>query len=181
MRNLIRPLAAVVVCTGLALNAGACGSPKDPPVHTAAPTTTVVTMLPKPSGTPIVDITRAGAEPVAADFAALDELATKKYEIVEPFEKKLINFSGVELWTILSGAGVPATATTVRISALDDYVVELSVADIRNGGVILATRADGELIPLDHGGPVRLVFLDGVEAGRNPDQWIWSLAHVVVT
>jgi hypothetical protein len=39
---------------------------------------------------------------------------------------------------------------------------------------------DGSAIPIDQGGPVRVVFLDGVEAGKNPDQWIWSIKEIDV-
>jgi DMSO/TMAO reductase YedYZ molybdopterin-dependent catalytic subunit len=181
MRKVVKTLFIIIFGFGLAFGAGACGGSKAPPAKDAAPTTTAVTLLPKPTGTSVLEITRPGAEPVLADFATLDHLATKTYKIVEPFEKKIIAFTGVELWTVLAGAGVPTTATEVLLTALDDYEVHLSVADIRKGGVILSTRADGEVIPLDHGGPMRLVFLDGVEAGSNPDQWIWSIKHIAVS
>jgi hypothetical protein len=180
MRNLIRTIVVLATACGLALGAGACGG--DPPKRAATPTTAASLLpLPKPTGEAVLDIARGGAETVAVDFATLDGLADKTYSVVEPFEKKMIDFSGVELWSVLAASGVPTTAKTVLLTALDDYKVELSVADLRAGGVILATRADSELIPLDHGGPMRVIFLENVEAGRNPDQWIWSLAHVVVT
>ena len=41
---------------------------------------------------------------------------------------------------------------------------------------LLATSdAAGAEIPVDEGGPTRIVFQEGTAAGRNADQWIWSL------
>jgi DMSO/TMAO reductase YedYZ molybdopterin-dependent catalytic subunit len=136
-----------------------------------------------PTGTPILAITggTGGATPVNADYAALDHMATRTYNIYEPYEKKIINFTGVELGSVLDAAGVPASATKLALTALDDYRVNLSTSDVRKGGVILATRVNGELIPVDHGGPIRVVFEPSNSAGTNPDQWIWSLKDVVAT
>ena len=130
-------------------------------------------------GPAILTITpAAGAKPVIADFAALDAVATVDYDIYEPFEEKRVAFKGVELSDLLDAAGVPASATSVRMVALDDYLIDLKMSDVRAGGVILATRADGELITIAKGGPVRIVFRDGLELGKNTDRWIWSLTRI---
>lgn len=181
MLKVTKSLLVVLAGLGLTLGVASCGEGKAPSPRAASPTTTPTTMLPKPTGTPVLEITRPGAEPVSADFATLDGLAHKTYRIVEPFEEKEIAFKGVELWSVLAAAGVPASATEIKVTALDDYQVTLSVADLRQGGVILATQADGALIPVDHGGPTRVVFLKDVKAGINPDQWIWSLKRIAVS
>ena len=170
-----------LLATAAVLSLAGCG--KDSPTPRAhAGTTTTIAALAAATGTPVLDIVpKPGADAVAVDFATLDALAGKTYTVTEPFEKKQITFKGVDLWQVLRSAGVPASATSVHIVALDDYGVDLSVADLRAGGVILATQADGQPIPLDHGGPTRVVFLEGVDAGANPDQWIWSLAHITVS
>jgi hypothetical protein len=78
-------------------------------------------------------------------------------------------------------AGVGPDATHAHVVALDDYAVDLSLADVRAGGIILATRAgDGSAIPIDKGGPTRIVFMDGVKAGANADQWVWSVKTIDV-
>ena len=38
----------------------------------------------------------------------------------------------------------------------------------------------GESIPVEEGGPTRIVYLGGVAAGASADQWIWSLASIDV-
>ena len=72
-------------------------------------------------------------------------------------------------------------AQTVHVTALDDYQVDLSIADVRAGGVLLATRdGEGRAIPLEDGGPTRIVFAANVPAGASADQWIWSLSTIDV-
>jgi hypothetical protein len=176
MQKLFRLGSVCAVCVLV----GACGSGagNKQAAHSSAPTITAVTALAAPTGPSILEVTSGSSAAVGVDFATIDKLATKTYDIFEPFEKKNMAFKGVELWTLLQGAGVPATAKSVHLTALDDYAVDLSVADLKSGGVIVATRADGTPMPLDHGGPIRLVFADGVAAGSNPDQWIWSIAKI---
>jgi hypothetical protein len=138
--------------------------------------------LAPPVGTPILTIDpKNGADPVRADFAGLDAVATRTYDVYEPFDRKRMAFRGVELAAVLDAAGVPASATNVRLTALDDYVVDFKVADIRKGGVILATRAGGDTIPVAKGGPIRIVFTDGTPLGENDDRWIWSVARIEVS
>ncbi len=178
MRSPVRSfvLGAVVV-----LAVTACGKKAEPPA--AAPATaTTLAPLPAATGEPIFDIANgSGASPLGVDLATLDGMANRTYTVTEPFEEKRIAFKGVDLWSVLQRAGVPTTAKTVHIVALDDYKIDLSVAELRKGGIILATKADGEPIPLDHGGPSRVIFLEGVDAGANPDRWIWSVSHITVS
>jgi hypothetical protein len=39
---------------------------------------------------------------------------------------------------------------------------------------------DGSPIPVAEGGPTRIVFRDGIPAGNNSEQWIWSLSTIEV-
>lgn len=164
-----------------ALGVGACGGNAAPRENAASTSTTVAALPATPTGQPILHIAVNGGAPLAVDFATLDAMATQTYKVMEPFEKKEIAFKGVEFSSVLRAAGVPASAKNVHIAALDDYQIDLSMAEIRKGGIVLATQADGSTIPLDHGGPSRIIFLDGVASGANPDQWIWSLSHITVS
>lgn len=116
---------------------------------------------------------------VALDRAGLAELGLVQVRVYEPWIKQTVDFRGVWLADVLLVAGVAAEATTIRITALDDYFVDLSIADIRAGGILLATEAgDGSELPVEKGGPTRIVFLNGVRGGANADQWIWSLTTI---
>ena len=59
--------------------------------------------------------------------------------------------------------------------------MSLSLADVRAGGILLATGdGSGAHIPIADGGPTRIVFLKGLPAGANADQWVWSLKTIDV-
>lgn len=118
---------------------------------------------------------------VAFDLPTLERLGLVSVTTYEPFEMKEMEFTGVRLADVLAAAGVPEAATSVHLTALDDYQVDLDVDDIRDGGVLLATREGGEPIAVERGGPLRVVFGKGVAAGENPDQWIWSVLTMSVT
>lgn len=117
---------------------------------------------------------------VAFDLAALEALPTVEVTIDDPWEKRPVVYRGVLTSELLAAAGAPATATEVKLTALDAYEVTLSAAELRSGAVVLATRADGQLLPVKDGGPTRIVFLPSSQAGNNKDLWIWSIKDMVI-
>ncbi|MGX6607314.1 molybdopterin-dependent oxidoreductase [Micromonosporaceae bacterium Da 78-11] len=142
--------------------------------------------VPAPVGTALftmtgkVSTTNRGSV-LAFDQRTVESLGMVQVELFEPWTKADMEFRGVWLKDIVAVAAVPADATRLHITALDDYTVDLELADVRAGGILLATRAgDGSSIPIDEGGPSRVVFLDGVAAGANADQWVWSVKEISV-
>jgi hypothetical protein len=59
-----------------------------------------------------------------------------------------MGFQGVWLADLLDAAGADDEANSLHITALDNYQVDLPFADVRGGGVLLATRTGD-------GGPIR--------------------------
>ncbi|MGV8968272.1 MAG: molybdopterin-dependent oxidoreductase [Cellulomonas sp.] len=109
----------------------------------------------------------------------LDQLGVLGVGMYEPWVKKHMSFQGVWLADLLRIAGVEESATHVRLVALDDYEVDLSLADVQVGGIFLATKTEsGAPLPIEEGGPTRIVFMDHVKAGENAGQWIWSLKEL---
>jgi len=120
------------------------------------------------------DVLQLGAD-------TLDEFGVLKVRLYEPWAKKRLGFQGVWLADVLRIAGVEKSARGVHLVALDDFQVDLTMAEIAAGGIFLATKSNvGSPIPIDQGGPTRIVFMDGVKAGANADQWIWSLKDISV-
>lgn len=117
-------------------------------------------------------------EPVSVDLASFDALPQQTLTTFEPFVKKDITFTGVGFADLLDAAA--ASGSSVTVHALDDYVRTMDAAVLREPGVLLATRQAGELIPIAEGGPVRLVFPDGSEAGADSDLWVWSVDLITV-
>ena len=114
------------------------------------------------------------------DLASLEQMRRVRLETAEPFLKRRVTFEGVLLSDLLAVADVPDTASTVSLTALDDYKVDFKVADMRSSQMLLATKADGKHMPVDRSGPIRIVFPDSSSMGRNPDLWIWSVASMKV-
>jgi hypothetical protein len=118
---------------------------------------------------------------LAFDKPTLDQLGRVRVTVFEPWVKQELNFEGVWLADLLAVARADPQARTVHITALDDYQVELAISDVMAGGVLLATRSgNGQPIPIEDGGPTRIVFAGGVPAGNSADQWIWSLSAIDV-
>ena len=151
----------------------------------AAPkATTPAKPFPAPKGEPVLRIegvTRGNvsAHVTEVDFATLDQAASKEITIREPFIKRQMTFNGLPMDELLRRAGANPSTRTVRLHALDDYHVDLPVADLRSAG-LLATRADGKKMAIAKGGPIRLVFSGDGKTARDSDNWIWSVNSIRV-
>jgi hypothetical protein len=190
-----RSIRLVVVAVAAALVVAACGGKED----AAAPAT------PDASSPQVIDDgTLAAGQKIAApdgevvltvsgdigarnkgkslqlDLDSLERMRQVRLEAAEPFLKRRVTFEGVLLADLLAVAGVPESASKVSLTALDDYKVDFTLADVRSSQMLLATKADGKHMPVDRSGPIRIVFPDGSSLGRNPDLWIWSVSTMKV-
>ena len=146
----------------------------DGPVH--APTGPVVLTLTGKIGQRNVD-----RSALHFDAAILDELGVVKAKVYDPWVKQELEFQGVWMNDLINAAKPTSDARSIHITALDNYQVDLSLADVRAGGILAATKkGDGSPIPLEEGGPVRVVFVGGVPSGASADQWIWNLTTIDV-
>ncbi|HEX8075595.1 MAG TPA: molybdopterin-dependent oxidoreductase [Thermoleophilaceae bacterium] len=139
---------------------------------------TPVAKLPAPEGKTVLRISgvaggNAGTT-TEADFATLDRLASEQITIRDPFVKRDVTYNALRMSRLLPAAGVPASAASVFMHALDDYHVNLPIEALSADGY-LATRMDGKPIPVAKGGPVRLVFTGKGDLAENTDNWIWSI------
>jgi hypothetical protein len=131
-----------------------------------------------PTGERVLRITGVKSGNVSAkvtevDFATLDNAATDKLTIVEPFVKRKMTFTGMSMSELLQRAGADPSARKLYMHALDDYHVDLPIAGVKAAG-FLATRVDGKKIPIAKGGPIRLLFSGHGKLARDTDNWIWS-------
>lgn len=67
-----------------------------------------------------------------------------------------INFTGPALTQVLAAAGI--TSGTVRLSALNDYVIDLDLAGLGVDWPIIATRIDGHTFGVRDNGPLWLIY-----------------------
>ncbi|KDE58707.1 sulfite oxidase [Halostagnicola sp. A56] len=94
-------------------------------------------------------------------------------------------FTGVPFLALADRAGVADDAVHVMFSALDDYTTDLPLEACMREEVLFAWELDGESLPRDHGGPLRVVtphryaykgakWVDGVEFLTDPEPGYWE-------
>jgi hypothetical protein len=110
----------------------------------------------------------------------LSDLGLRQVTLSEPFVKQTETFSVVDFGALLSDAGITGDAL-IETVALNDYTYTNSVEAFVGGGALLAVALDGSDIPLDRGGPVRIVFPDDAPGADNLDAWNWSLSSIRTT
>jgi len=191
-----RSIRLVVVALVMALAVAACGGKQEEAPQAAGPnasspqvvddgTLAAGEEISSPKGEVVLTVSGdMGAankgRTLELDLASLEQMRRVRLETAEPFLKRRVTFEGVLLSDLLAVADVPDTASTVSLTALDDYKVDFKVADVRSSQMLLATKADGKHMPVDRSGPIRIVFPDSSSMGRNPDLWIWSVASMQV-
>ena len=183
-------VALVVVAT--AVVALGCGSAE--PVAPAAPALSVVkapdadaSAVPDaPQGQPLLMITGRiaatnGDGTLSLDHAQLDRLGLLAISVDDPWARQRIDVQGVWLRDLVALARPDTGATSLHLTALDDYQIDLSLADVRTHSIFLATRTgDGAALPVEEGGPTRVVFTDDLAARFSPDLWIWNIQTIEV-
>jgi len=79
-------------------------------------------------------------------------------------------FTGIPFPEIVERAGVAEDAVHVMFGAADDYTTDLSLEACNRPEVLFAYELDGEPLPADHGGPLRVV---------TPHKYAWKGAKWV--
>ena len=79
-------------------------------------------------------------------------------------------WTGIPVAVLLVEAGIKPEATVVRFHALDGYRATLSLEVAQQEGVFLAHTVNGQILPLDHGYPLRLVVKG--EYGEHWAKWV---------
>jgi len=120
------------------------------------------------SGTPAVDpetwtfeVFGAVDEPLEFSldaFCALpSETQLQDFHCVTGWSKFDCQFTGVTFPTIAERAGLTNEVVHVMFHSADGYTTDLAVEDCLRDEVLFAFGYDGEDLPADHGGPVRVV------------------------
>ncbi len=100
-------------------------------------------------------------EPVTwswSEFLRLPRVAiTSDVHCVTRWSRYDNRWEGVALSEILRRVAVLPAALAVMVHADPDYTTNLLLSDLQGDDVLLAYRHDGEDLPVEHGGPCRLV------------------------
>lgn len=109
----------------------------------------------------------------------LEKLASDPITIEEPFIKAEQTFTGVPLNILFEAAGITSDLKVSTI-ALNDYKFEDLAGKFTASEGILAIKRNDSLIPMDQGGPIRIVFPAGTSYFDYLDAWNWSLRTIEV-
>lgn len=105
----------------------------------------------------VLEVTGAVAGGRASfDLAALDALQQARIVTATPWTQGKTTFEGVAGPAFIKAIG--ATGKTIKARALNDYAVEIPVEDFLTKGAIIATRLNGERIPVRTNGPLWVMY-----------------------
>ncbi|MBC7949206.1 MAG: hypothetical protein H7Y42_15075 [Chitinophagaceae bacterium] len=144
--------------------------------------------LPAPTGDVILTVTgKVGItnvdDTIQMDIAMIEAAGQFEYEVTDPFESVDRVYGGPLMSDLLALWQVPDDATQIEITALDDYVVTVSIKDLRDYPVLFALQQDGEYMPVATRGPAMLVFpynnFEFEEQIYN-DFWAWQIKSINV-
>ncbi len=82
-----------------------------------------------------------------------------------------ITFDGVLMSAVLDVIGANAYATKLKGKALNDYAIEVSIADAREWPTILAVKANGKYMSVRDKGPLWVVDLRHMSAQFGNDKY----------
>ena len=193
MIGLILPLrvwAAITILAAISVLLGAsCGGTSDPGYEVVASASIGLTeAIPSPSQEVVLTISglvaaKNTSDALVLDIPTLEKLGLVKYTVHDPWLKQTITYSGVLMSDLLKYAGTFHTAQSVHMVALDDYQVDIPIADINKWPILLATRANSEYLSVDNFGPTKIIYPYGshsIDPISHNDLWIWSLKSMEV-
>ena len=129
-----------------------------------------------PKATDVV-LTVSGSSSHAYTMGELTALSTKTIDIFEPFLKTRQSFAVVPMSTLLNKAGLTGDQK-VETLALNVYAFVDTAAHFIDNNAYLAIGRNGADIPMDQGGPIRIIFEDSSPYAKNLDAWNWSLKAI---
>ena len=113
------------------------------------------------------------------------ETQKQDFHCVTGWSKFDCEFTGVTFPTLAEAAGVADDAVHVMFHALDDYTTNLPLGTCMREEVLFVSEYDGEPLPAEHGGPLRVVtphryaykgakWVSGVEFLTEPERGYWE-------
>jgi hypothetical protein len=106
-----------------------------------------------------------------------------EYDVTDPFLLRSVVFRGVLMRDLLALIGVHADAQTLRITALNDYSVDVLISEFADRPVLFALDQDGIPMTPDFRGPAMLVFpYDDFPYEHLVYEalWIWQISSIDV-
>jgi hypothetical protein len=144
--------------------------------------------IPAPTGDVILTVTgKIGAKNtdsgIVMDRDMIESVGQVEYKVTDPFESKDYTYRGPLMSDLLDLWKASSDATTLEVTALDDYVVNVPIAELRKYPVLFALQQDGQYMPASTRGPAMLVFpYNNFEFDHvlYNDYWAWQIKSIAV-
>lgn len=186
MRMLLHRAWIIVVCLML----GACSTaPATDPGYTLINAGSIQPgdSIPPPAGTVLLILTgKIGVtnieDRLEFDMETLERVGLVEYTVDDPHLVKTVTYQGVLLEQLLAVAQMSPDATELRATAVDDYQTIIPLR-VMQWPVIVATRRDGERMPLTAKGPLQIAFPYNtfeIDPIVHDPMWVWHLAALEV-
>lgn len=169
----------VALAAGALLVLTGCAAPAAEPTPTATAENPYGGFPVDPPADDEVVLTLTGTSTVELTYAEVIDLATVELTIDEPFVNKTQDFTGIPFSDLFALAGIEPT-DTVDTVALNDYHYPDSAQNFLDASAVLAVLRDGEPIPMDQGGPLRIIFADDSSYVDVLDAWNWSIRSIEI-
>lgn len=116
------------------------------------------------------------------DMAMLEALPKTIVKTENPWEPAEAIYEGVLLRELVDH--VRASGTVLNIRALNDYHADLSIEDVKQYGVILAYKRNGQYMPVREKGPLFVVFpfsdVPSLVSEQRFAQSVWQVKKIIV-
>ena len=112
-------------------------------------------------------------------MSQLAALPVTDLQLFEPFMHQNTQFTGVAMSDIFKANGIVASDVAITV-ALNDYKYSNNAENFISSNAVIAYQQNGQNIPMDRGGPIRIVFPDGAELSKVLDAWNWSIFEIVI-
>jgi hypothetical protein len=140
------------------------------------------TMAAEPDQKAILQLIGKVTQVQSLSLAELEKLPQKKMTVVTPWYPDAQTFEGPLLRDVLKQSGVKTGL--LKMQALNDYIIEIPVADAYQYDVIIATRLNGKAMSVREKGPLFVMYpFDKHEELRKTDYFrrcIWQLKQIAV-
>ena len=116
------------------------------------------------------------------DMPMIEGLGNVSWTTKTPWYKDAVTFSGVPMSKLLEVVGAKGTSLTV--TALNDYATDIPIEDFKTHPVMLATKRDGNYMPVRDKGPLFIVYNydsnSDLQHQRFYSRSVWQVARMVV-
>lgn len=143
--------------------------------------------LDKPTGDVVLTVTGAiddtnSASGAEFDMAMLEKLPGRTATLETPWTQGKVTFSGPFMAELMKAVG--AHGKTLRVSALNDYTVEVPLLDATDLKTILATRMNDEPMSVRDKGPLFIIYPFDLDPSLYNEKYfsrsVWQIKSIEV-